>query len=67
MNKDELKGAAEEAKGKTKQKAGEMMGDERMRHEGRAEEAAGDMRKEAGEAKRKTGEAIEDVGERIKK
>jgi uncharacterized protein YjbJ (UPF0337 family) len=66
MNKDELKGTAEQAKGRVQRKAGEMIGDERMQREGRAEEATGELREEAGEAKRKTGEAVEDVGARIK-
>jgi uncharacterized protein YjbJ (UPF0337 family) len=66
MNKDELKGTAEKAKGKMKRKAGDIMGDEQMEREGRAEEATGELREEAGEAKRKTGEAVEDLGTRIK-
>jgi len=67
MNNDELKGKAEALKGKVKQAAGDLTDDERLHDEGVADEAAGDTRDTIGRARRKVGEAIEDVGENIKR
>ena len=67
MNKDELKGKAEALKGKAKQAAGDLADDERLHDEGVADEVAGDTRATFGKARRKVGEAIEDIGENIKK
>jgi uncharacterized protein YjbJ (UPF0337 family) len=67
MNNDELKGKAEALKGKVKQAAGDLTDDEVLHDEGVADEAAGDTRDTIGRARRKVGEAIEDVGENIKR
>lgn len=66
MNKDEIKGTAEQLKGKAKQGIGELTGDEQLREEGAADEASGEARKDVGEVKRKVGEAVENIGEKIK-
>src|SRR5688572_11804650 len=67
MNKDELKGKAEAIKGKAKQAAGDLTDDERLYEEGLADEAAGDTQASFGRVRRKVGEAIEDLGEDIKR
>ena len=67
MNRDELEGRAEQVKGKVKQAAGDLTDDERLHDEGAADEAAGDVQEGFGKARRKVGEAIEDIGENIKK
>jgi uncharacterized protein YjbJ (UPF0337 family) len=67
MNRDELKGKAEAVKGKVKQAAGDLTDDEQLRDEGVVDEVAGDTQAALGRAKRKVGEAIEDVGEKIKR
>jgi len=67
MNKDELKGKTEALKGKTKQALGDLTDDERMHDEGVADEVAGDTRDTLGRARRKVGEAIEDIGDNIKR
>ena len=67
MNKDELKGKAEALKGKFKQAAGDLTDDDRLRDEGAADEAAGNVQDAFGRGRRKVGEAIEDVGDAIKK
>ena len=67
MNRDELEGKAEQLKGKVKQGVGDMTDDERLHDEGVADEAAGDVQEGYGKARRKVGEAIEDLGENIKK
>ena len=67
MNKDELDGKAEAAKGKVKQGLGKMTGDERLHDEGVVDEAAGDTKDTLGRGRRKVGEAIEDVGDKLKR
>ena len=51
MHKDQVKGAAKDAKGSTKRAAGRMTGDERMQAEGAAEKIAGKMQKGVGNLK----------------
>lgn len=67
MNRDELEGKGEQLKGKIKQGIGKMTGDERMKDEGAADEVAGEVQEGFGRGRRKVGEAIEDLGENIKR
>jgi uncharacterized protein YjbJ (UPF0337 family) len=67
MNKDELKGKAKEIKGKVKQGLGDVTDDERLHDEGVADEAEGEVQGGLGRARRKVGEVIEEVGEKVKK
>jgi uncharacterized protein YjbJ (UPF0337 family) len=67
MNRDELDGKAEQIKGKFKKAAGDLTDDDRLRDEGVADEAAGDVQEGFGRARRKVGEAIEDLGDEIKR
>ncbi len=66
-NKDEMEGRAEQIKGKVKQAWGDATDDERLHDEGVADEAAGDVQEGFGRARRKTGDAIEDLGNTIKR
>jgi uncharacterized protein YjbJ (UPF0337 family) len=67
MNKDELDGKAEQLKGKFKQAAGDLADDQRLHDEGVADEAAGEVQEGFGRGRRKVGEAIEDLGEKLKR
>ena len=67
MNRDELEGKGEKVKGRVKQAAGDLTDDERLHDEGVGDEAAGDVQEGFGKARRKVGEAIEDVGKDIKR
>ena len=67
MNRDELEGKAEKVKGKVKQGVGDATDNERLHDEGVADEAAGEVQDTAGRARRKVGEAINDLGDRIKR
>jgi uncharacterized protein YjbJ (UPF0337 family) len=67
MNKDEIQGKAENIKGRVKEAAGTLTGNERLESEGASERAEGAVRKEAGAARRKIGEAVEDLGQKIKR
>jgi uncharacterized protein YjbJ (UPF0337 family) len=65
MNRDEIQGKAEKAKGYLKDKVGEVMNDPDLEAEGEIERAKGELREGFGKAKRKIGEAIESAGEAI--
>jgi uncharacterized protein YjbJ (UPF0337 family) len=67
MNRDELEGKADAIKGKVKQATGDLTDDERLHDEGVADEAAGDTQAAIGKGRRKLGEAINDLGDAIKK
>jgi uncharacterized protein YjbJ (UPF0337 family) len=67
MNRDELKGRTDQAKGKIKQAVGDLTDDERLHDEGVADEASGDVQEGFGRARRKVGEAIEDIGKDVKR
>ena len=67
MNQDELEGKAEALKGKVKQAVGNATNDPDLVDEGTVDEAAGNTQDALGRARRKVGEAIEDIGGAIKK
>lgn len=67
MNRDELEGKAEALKGKIKKATGDLTDNDRLRDEGEADEAAGKVQDTVGRGRRKVGEAIEDIGDQIKK
>jgi uncharacterized protein YjbJ (UPF0337 family) len=67
MNKDEMDGKVDQLKGKVKQATGDLTDNERLHDEGVADEAAGDVQEGFGRGRRKVGEAIEDIGNRLKR
>ncbi len=67
MNRDELDGKATQLKGKLKQAAGDLTDDAQLHDEGVADEAAGTVQEGFGRGRRKVGEAIEDIGNKIKR
>jgi uncharacterized protein YjbJ (UPF0337 family) len=67
MNKDEVDGKVEQVKGRVKQGVGDLTNNERLRDEGVADEAAGEVQEGFGRGRRKVGEAIEDLGEKLKR
>ena len=66
-NKDEMKGKVDQAKGRTKKAIGDLSDNERLRNEGKADEASGQVQESIGKGRRKVGEAIEDIGKNLKK
>ena len=66
-NRDELEGKFDKAKGGVKEKVGRAINDRDLEDEGRADRASGNVQEGWGKAKRKVGEAVEDIGEAIKK
>jgi uncharacterized protein YjbJ (UPF0337 family) len=67
MNRDELDGKTDKMKGKLKQATGDLTDNERLHDEGVADEAAGEVQEGFGRGRRKVGEAIEDIGEDLKR
>ena len=61
MNKDEIKGKAEKAKGYVKEEVGEAIGNPDLEAEGRAERTAGKVRETYGKAKEKVEETADDL------
>ncbi len=61
MNRDEIRGKAEKAKGYIKEETGEAINDPALEAEGRGERVAGKLREGFGKAKRKVGEAVDDI------
>lgn len=61
MNRDELKGKAEKAKGYVKEEAGEILNDPELEAEGKAERAGGTLREGFGKAKEKVSDAADSV------
>lgn len=61
MNRDEIKGKAQKAKGYVKDKTGEILNDPQLEAEGEIERAAGTVGEGFGRAKRKVQEGIEDI------
>jgi uncharacterized protein YjbJ (UPF0337 family) len=67
MNKDELNGKADQIKGKVKQATGDLTDDEHLHDEGVADEAAGKVQEGFGRGRRKLGDALEDIADKVKR
>jgi uncharacterized protein YjbJ (UPF0337 family) len=61
MNKDELKGKAENLKGRAKQAAGSLSGHKRTEGEGLVDRVRGAVREKVGKAKRETSRDVSHV------
>jgi uncharacterized protein YjbJ (UPF0337 family) len=66
-NRDEIEGKFDQAKGSTKETVGRALNDRDLEDEGRADKTTGDVQQGFGKARRKVGEAIEDIGESLRK
>jgi uncharacterized protein YjbJ (UPF0337 family) len=64
-NGDEVEGKWDQAKGKVKESVGRAIDDDELEAEGRADNAGGKVEEGFGKARRKVGDAIEDVGDAI--
>ncbi len=64
-NKDEIEGKWDQAKGAVKENVGRAIDDEQMEAEGQADRASGNVQEGFGTARRKVGETIEDIGDKI--
>lgn len=66
-NRDELEGKFDQAKGGIKENVGRAVNDRELENEGKADRASGNLKEGWGKTKRKVGEAVEDIGEAIKR
>jgi uncharacterized protein YjbJ (UPF0337 family) len=64
-NKDEMRGKTDQVKGAVKKGLGDLKNDDELRQEGEADEAAGKVEEGFGEGRRKIGNAIKDVGDKV--
>ncbi len=64
-NKDELEGKKDQLKGTVKKGLGDLNGDENLRDEGEADNAAGQAEEAIGKGRRKVGDAIKDIGDKL--
>ena len=64
-NRDEVEGKWDQTKGRVKEGVGRAIDDDELADEGRADHAGGKVEEGFGKARRKVGEAIEDVGDAI--
>ena len=67
INDDEVKGNVDKASGTVKEKMGRAMGDPILENEGADQRASGKIEAGFGKARRKVGEAVEDLGEKMGK
>lgn len=62
---DEVKGKGKQIKGAVKEELGKVTGDRDLQNSGTADRVEGDVQEGFGKTKRKIGEAVEDLGDRI--
>jgi len=61
MNQDQVKGRTTEAKGHVKEVAGKVVGSEKLKAEGRLDQATGKIQKNWGDAKEDVKDTLDDA------
>lgn len=64
-NKDEIRGKIDQVTGTAKEHIGRATGDVDLEDQGAAERISGNVQEGLGRARRKTGEALKDLGKKI--
>lgn len=64
-NKDEVEGKIDQGKGAIKKGVGKVLDDRELENEGEADRAGGHVQEKFGTARRKIGEAVEDIGDKL--
>ena len=64
-NKDEVAGKGKKLKGSIKDTVGEITGNKKLENEGEADRAEGEVQEGIGSARRKTGDAVKNLGKKI--
>jgi uncharacterized protein YjbJ (UPF0337 family) len=67
MNRDEKEGRKDSVKGRVKEAAGALLDDPELQERGADERARGEAQETLGRVRRKAGEALEELGEKIKR
>jgi uncharacterized protein YjbJ (UPF0337 family) len=67
MNRDEREGKTENLKRRAKEAAGALLDDENLQKEGADQRERGELQEGVGKLRRKAGEALEELGEKLKR
>ena len=67
MNRDQTEGKGKDLKGRMKEAAGDLTGNDRLKNEGAADQAEGKVQNAWGKGKERLGDAIDDAGKRLKR
>jgi len=67
INGNEVKGNLNKASGTVKENVGRALGDPLLENEGAAQRSDGDVEAGFGKARRKVGEAVKDLGDKLGK
>jgi uncharacterized protein YjbJ (UPF0337 family) len=67
MNRDEREGKKDNLKGRVKEAAGALLDDPDLQKEGAEERGRGEAQETLGKVRRKAGEALEELGRKIKR
>lgn len=67
MNRDEIDGKKDNLAGRIKEAAGTLTGNKDLESEGAKQRAGGAVEEGLGKARRKVGEALEDLGNEVKR
>jgi uncharacterized protein YjbJ (UPF0337 family) len=67
INDDEVKGKIDQASGTVKENVGRVIGDPLLESEGADQRASGKIEEGFGKARRKVGEAVKDIGDKLGK
>ena len=67
INENEVNGNLNKASGTVKEKVGRALGDPILEDEGADQRASGDIEAGFGKARRKVGEAVKDLGDKLGK
>jgi uncharacterized protein YjbJ (UPF0337 family) len=62
---DEVKGKGKQVRGAAKEEIGKLAGNRELEDEGRGERFEGNVQEKFGKARRKVGDAVEDLGKKI--
>ena len=66
-NKAEIRGKINKAKGTLKEDVGRAVGNRKMENQGAADRRKGSVQETVGKARRKVGDAVKDLGNKLRK
>lgn len=66
MSDEKTEGKLDEGKGRIKEAAGSLTGDDSLKNEGKVDRAAGETKQKVGEAADKVGDAVGKVADKVK-
>jgi len=67
MADEKTEGKVDEGKGRVKEAAGSLTGDDSLKNEGKVDRAAGETKQKVGDAASKVGDAVGGIADRLKR